>query len=468
MKGISDSNHSAFDLLAEPIQRVLHELGFASPTEPQSMAIRPILGGENVLLIAPTGSGKTEAALLPVFHNLLRDRPERGISVLYITPLRALNRDMLRRLMLWAARLGITVEVRHGDTPQRERRRQAVKPPDLLITTPETLQAILPGKRMRNHLRAVRWVVVDEIHELAQDKRGAQLTIALERLGEITDAEFQRIGVSATVGTPERVAGFLGGAGRDVRVVQVPVPKDYRYHVERPSPTEEDYEVAQTLYTSPEAAARIMRMKELMNHHTSTLLFVNSRQNAEMLGLRFTMLDPRVGVHHGSLSREERHRVEDEFKEGKLSGIICTSTLELGIDVGSVDLVVQYLSPRQVTPLIQRVGRSGHRVGRTSEGIIITAFPTDSLESIAAIERAGSGRLEPVRVHENALDVLAHQVSGLVMDHARIKDDAAYEIVRRAYPYRDLPRDAFQDVVEYLERLGEVGVEGGYLTRRRR
>ncbi len=455
-------------MLAEPIRRVLQELGYTTPTEPQEKAVQPILDGKNVLLIAPTGSGKTEAALLPILHNLLQSTLRQGISILYITPLRALNRDMLKRLLLWAARLNITVEVRHGDTPQPQRRRQSVKPPNLLITTPETLQAILPAERMRSHLKGVRWVVVDEVHELAQDKRGAQLTIALERLREITNSEFQRVGVSATVGTPDIVAGFLGGVGRDVEIIHVPVPREYKYQVEHPYPAEEDHEAAQALYTSPEAAARIMRVKELVDTHTSTLVFVNSRQHAEMLGLRLTMLDPRIGVHHGSLSREERHRVEDEFKQGKLPSIVCTSTLELGIDIGTVDLVVQYMSPRQVAPLIQRVGRSGHRVGLTSEGVIITTFTEDTLESIAAVGRAREERLEAVKVHEDALDVLGHQITGLVMDSDKVRRKDAYTVIKRAYLYRNLGVEAFDRVIDYLERLGLVGVEGDYLVRRRR
>jgi len=457
-----------FNLLVEPIRRVLKEMGFTEATDPQVMAIEPIIRGENVLLVAPTGTGKTEAAFLPVFNNFLKNRPERGISVLYVTPLRALNRDLLRRMLLWEERLDIRVEVRHGDTTDAERRKQALKPPDLLITTPETLQAILVGKIMRRHLKNVQWVIVDEVHEIIEDRRGSQLSIALERLREVTGKEFQRIGISATVESPEKVGAFLAGIDRHVTVLQVKTPRDYRYFVECPVPGEEDYETAQSLYTSPEVASRINRIRELVAHHDSTLIFVNSRQHAEMLGMRFNMVDRDIAVHHGSLAREERHRVEDEFKQGKIRGIVCTSTLELGIDIGSVDLVIQYLSPRQVTPFVQRVGRSGHRVGRASEGIVLTAFTDDSLEALAVVERAKSGRLEATRIPEKVLDVLAHQVAGLVMDFDRIRLEEAYHIVRRAYPYRDLTLEEFADAVDFLERLGEVGREGDFLTKRRK
>ena len=196
-----------FTLLNRRIRKALGEAGFKKPTQIQSKAIPSILTGKDVLIIAPTGSGKTEAVLLPVFHQLL-NRRTKGISILYITPLRALNRDLMERLLWWGERLEMDIQVRHGDTTQYARRRQALSPPDMLITTPETLQAILPAKRMREHLRNVRWVIVDEIHELAASKRGSQLNVGLVRLSLIAPG-FQRIGLSATVGNPEAVAGFL-------------------------------------------------------------------------------------------------------------------------------------------------------------------------------------------------------------------------------------------------------------------
>lgn len=441
------------------------------PTDVQESAIPAILEGENVLLIAPTGTGKTEAAVFPVFDLLLRSRAEektRGISILYITPLRALNRDIFRRLVDIGKSLDITVEIRHGDTPQNARRLQALKPPDMLITTPETLQAILPGKRMRQHLGNTRWVIIDEVHELAESKRGVQLSLGLERLQKVASREIQRIGLSATVGSPRRVAHLLAGSERQVRVIDVSPRKEYRFFVERPIAGEAEYEAAQGLFTSPEAAARILRIQELVETHDSTLVFVNSRQNAEMLGLRFTMLKAGIGVHHGSLSKEQRHLVEDEFKAGRLKGIVCTSTLELGIDVGSVDLVVQYLSPRQVSPFIQRVGRSGHGIGRVSQGIVITAYPEDSLEALAVVARALHGDFEPTQIPIMALDVLAHQVAGLVIDWGELPMKDVHGIVRRAYPYQGLSWKEFLSLVSFLDSLNIVRVEGESLTSARR
>jgi len=345
------SSSGVFRLLAQPVQEGLAKLGFSKPTLPQILAIPHVLAGENILLIAPTGSGKTEAVLLPVFSNFIQHRNEKGISIVYVTPLRALNRDLLKRLSFWAEKLGITVEVRHGDTELRLRRRQAVSPPNMLVTTPETLQAVLPGARMKEHLKHVKWVVVDEVHELASSKRGTQLAVALERLYEIAGREFQRIGLSATVGNPEQVAQFIAGTNRSIRVVQASLSKGYKYVVENPVPTEADYELAGKIGISPEGAARIKRIAELVDSHKSTLIFVNSRTVAEMLGHRFTQLGRSdTAVHHGSLSKEERIQIEDDFKAGILKAIICTSTLELGIDIGSVDLVVQYLAEAGLQP----------------------------------------------------------------------------------------------------------------------
>jgi len=451
------SASNVFEFLAKPVREALAELGFSEPTLPQTMAFPPILAGENVLLIAPTGSGKTEAVLLPILSNFVQQRNEKGISIIYVTPLRALNRDMLKRLTFWAEKLGISVEVRHGDTEMKLRRRQAISPPQMLVTTPETLQAVLSGSRMRQHLSQVRFVVADEVHELAGSKRGIQLTVALERLFEATGKEFQRIGLSATVGNPDEVASFIAGTDRSIKVVQASLPKGYKYKVENPTPADADYDLSGKLRTSPEAAARIRRILELVDSHRSTLIFVNSRQNAEMLGYKFTQLERTdIAVHHGSLSKEERAQIEDEFKAGKLKALVCTSTLELGIDIGNVDLVIQYLSPRQVSSLIQRVGRSGHRLDRLSEGVIVTAFPDDTLESIAAVRNAYDNKIEPVLIHEGALDVLGHQIVGLLMDKDTMKLEEMLTILRRAYPYRNLTEEQLLDVVCFLDGLNEL------------
>jgi ATP-dependent Lhr-like helicase len=454
-----------FGNLSKNIQEALTESGFKTPTPPQLAAIPKIMSGKNVLLIAPTGSGKTEAVLLPILDQLTRVEKRQGISIIYITPLRALNRDLMKRLDFWHSKLGFTVEVRHGDTPQKERRKQAIKPPDFLVTTPETLQAILPGKRMRSHLRHVRWIIIDEVHELAGERRGVQLTIGLERLRQVTQGGFQTVGLSATVGNPEEIARFIAG-DRACEVLQVSPAKEVKYFVEFPHPTDEDNIIAQSLYTAPEAAARLNRIWELVESHDSTLIFVNSRTNAETLGSKFHQLKRNVAVHHGSLPREERVRVESDFKNGRIKALVCTSTLELGIDIGNVDLTIQYMSPRQVSSLIQRVGRSGHRLDRVSEGAIVAVSTEDILESVAAVQEAQEKQIEPVKIHEKALDVLAHQIAGIVLESEEgIRADEAYNLIHHAYAYRDLPRAEFDKVVAFMEKMRNLRTENGILLR---
>jgi ATP-dependent Lhr-like helicase len=468
MAEVESLNSNVFDLLEKHVQKTLAELGFSEPTLPQVKAIPLILRRENILLIAPTGSGKTEAVLLPILSIFIQQPEKHGISILYVTPLRALNRDMVKRLSFWAEHLGISVEVRHGDTEIKIRRRQALRPPNMLVTTPETLQAILPGSRMQQHLKHVRHVIIDEIHELAEDKRGVQLTVALERLSELTEKEFQRVGLSATVGNPQKVAKFIAGTNRSIKVLEVSLAKGYHYSVEHPVPNDPDYDLAQKLRTTPEAAARIRRILDLVRKYTSTLIFVNSRTNAEMLGHKLNQLTKDIAVHHGSLSKEERTSIEDEFKAKTLKAIVCTSTLQLGIDIGHVDLVIQYLSPRQVCSLIQRVGRSGHKLDMTSKGVIVTAFPDDIMEALTATRRAYKGQLEPLQIHETALDVLAHQIAGILLDKRQATIDEMLKILQQAYPYRNLSKAKLLDVASYLHRLRNLWLEGDTLRKTRK
>ena len=456
---------SVFDSLHPNIKSGLEELGIDTPTPPQEKVIPPIMDQKNVLLVAPTASGKTEAALLPVFNMFLRSPKEKGISIIYITPLRALNRDIEKRMMFWADHLGITVEVRHGDTSQKQRSRQSRKPPQMLITTPETLQAILPTKSMRKHLGATRWVIIDEIHDLAASKRGAQLTIGLERLEEAAKNSPQRIGLSATVGNPGEVAAFLGGM-HDVFVAEVDVDKSYVYEVQFPQPTDEDYDLADELQTSPKAASRLNRIKNLVSDHNSSLIFVQGRGQAEGLGFRLKQMEPRIEVHHGSLSREQRHRVEDQFKMGELKAIVCTSTLQLGIDIGEVDFCIQYQSPRQVSALIQRVGRAGHTLGQLSEGVTIPAYGEDALESLVASEMARRKAIEPTLVHMKPLDVLTHQIVGLsLVDEEGVDSEKVYRLATRAYPFREYSKSEFEELSEFLRQIGLIVKEGNMLKK---
>jgi len=441
-----------FELLDPRIRSVLASMGFTGPTETQEKAIPAILSGDNVLVIAPTGTGKTETAMLPALHGLLNESGE-GFKLLYITPLRALNRDMLKRLTQWSKELGISIGVRHGDTTMHERRRQALRPPDVLITTPETLQAIFMGPRIRNHLKTVRYVIVDEVHELASSKRGTQLSIALERLTRYAD--FQRIGLSATVGSPEEVASFLGGVDRKVRVVEVSIEKTLDFHVAIPKVAQDDKRLAKKLLTDPDIAAQIREMITLIHKNKSTLMFVNTRQSAEAIGARFKRLGESIAVHHGSLSKEARIEAEDAFKEGRIPALVCTSSMELGIDIGDIDHVIQYMSPREVCRLVQRVGRAGHRVGETSTGTVIAINEDDASEAWAITRRAGAGQIEGIDLYSKPYDVLANQVCAMALEYGDINAGKVFETVKRAYPYRELSRKEFDLVLKQLmeERL---------------
>lgn len=457
---------------SKPLRREIERLGWSEATEIQEMAIPLVVEGENLLLITPTGTGKTEAAIFPIIERFIRERSSarvRGISILYVTPLRALNRDIFRRLIEIGENLGIEVSVRHGDTPQRIRRMQAIRPPDMLITTPETLQAILPGKRMRQHLRSVRWVVVDEVHELATDKRGVQLSVGLERLREITGHDFQRVGLSATIGDPDLIAHFLAGKDRKVRFVRAVGEKELEVWVESPTARPEDAEAAEEVMISAGSVRRIRRLFELIGQHRSTLVFTNTREHAEALASRMHALQRglEVGVHHGSLSKGVRMDVEKGLKEGKLRAVVCTSSLELGIDVGGIEFVAQYMSPRQVTKLIQRVGRSGHVIGKVSRGCVLAAWPDDILEAAVISGFALDGRLEEPVIHDGALDVLAHQVVGLVLDWGRVELKEAYATITGAWPYRDLRLEELIDIVRQLEGEGVVWFDGEWVRRRR-
>ncbi|NYT05962.1 MAG: DEAD/DEAH box helicase [Methanomicrobiales archaeon] len=434
--------------LAPPVREAVLRRGFTSLSDAQEQAIPPILAGNNVLLIAPTGTGKTESAMLPVFDELLRSGGP-GFRALYITPLRSLNRDILSRLEWWGRELGITVGVRHGDTPASERRKQALSPPDLLITTPETLQALFTGKRLREHLRQVRYVIVDEIHELAGSKRGAQLSVALERIVPYA-GEFQRIGLSATVGNPDAVARFLCG-DRDCETVHIPVAPHLELAVR---------------YAGEDFDAQAGYVDRCLGSHPSNLLFVNTRVTAEALGHRlFGRGD--VEVHHGSLSRDVRIDAEERFKSNRIHTLICTSSMELGIDIGHVEHVFQFGSPREVSRLVQRVGRAGHRLDTVSRGTILALGFDDLLESLVIARRAKANECENIALPVNAADVMANQVAALAVEYGDISVDAIHAVLERSACF-DECRSLLDEVCAQLASHRLIGFDGSMVSRRGR
>ena len=371
--------------LSETIVKVFKKK-FKEFNELQKIAIPKILSGKNVLIIGPTGAGKTEAAVIPIFHKLLsieENNKKKGIQAIYITPLRALNRDLLDRLIWWGEELGLNVAVRHGDTKQSERQRQSKNQPDFLITTPETLQILFMGKRLKNHLKQVKYVIIDELHEMLDDKRGVQLSLALERLVNFS-GEFQRIALSATIGDVETAAKFIFGY-REYEVVHWYKFKKYKVEVLYPDISSKDIDISAKLGWNPKILWGVRKIKEILDNYKTAIIFVNTREMAELLVSRFKNLYPNIPIeiHHSSLSREVRERNEKMLKEGRLKAIVATSSLELGIDIGHVDIIIQYMSPRQVIRLIQRLGRGKHRLDETSEGYILTTNPDDYAESLA-------------------------------------------------------------------------------------
>ena len=444
-----------FDYLSEGLQRILAERGITEPTEPQRVASPKIQTGRNILLVAPTGIGKTETAMLPIFDALHNSPKKPGIRVLYITPLRALNRDMMKRMTDLGTELGVTVDVRHGDTSAGDRAKQSRNPPDIIITTPETLQVMFTGKNLINHLKNVRCVIVDEIHELADTERGAQLSVALERLENLS-GRFQRIGLSATVGNENEVAEFLVGQGREVEICKFDTHRDMDIHVERPVECV-DAALLDRLQGDPEIVSVMVRARQLIEEGRSTLFFVNTRETAEWISSRYRYWDETlpIDVHHGSLSKDIRTDMEDRFKSGRLKALICTSSLELGIDVGTTDLVIQYNSPRQVARMIQRAGRAGHRVGGKINARILATAPDELLESVVVARRSEAKELETKSGRPCPMTVVANQLIAMTMS-GRVTRDEAYSTFRRAHPFRDLDRGEMDAVLEQLKSIKMV------------
>ncbi|MFW9979467.1 MAG: DEAD/DEAH box helicase [Candidatus Thorarchaeota archaeon] len=450
---------SMFEKLHKDLVDFLQKQGITNPTDIQNKAIPVLISGtDNALLLSPTGSGKTEAALLPLLNRLYSYKINHelyGNYILYITPLKALNRDVMKRIESLCDHLGITVSVRHGDTTPYRRRQQAVTPPNLLITTPESLQAILPGKRMREHLKSVFAVIVDEIHELAGSKRGVQLSLGLERLSRIVnDDRMLRIGLSATVGNPKEVAQLLVGSSRAITTIWAGYSsRKMDLSVEMPTPTEAHAKLSRKLSYPPHSTARLERIVHLIDGHQSTLVFTNTRSFAEVLGVKMRALGTsyEFDVHHGSLAKNIRLDAENRLKQGISKAIIATSSLELGIDIGQADLVIQYSSPREVARALQRIGRSGHSIGKIPKGIVISTVNLDDItESGVILRRARLNKVEDVKIPTKSWDVLSQQINGILLDHNEIDYQDLLSFVRSSYPFKDVSDSDIKSLLEFM------------------
>jgi ATP-dependent Lhr-like helicase len=438
--------------------------GISEPTEIQRLALPILATTADALLLSPTGTGKTEAALLPLLSQVLTYQPP-PTSLLYVTPLRALNRDLEHRLVALAKDVGLKAAVRHGDTPSAQRLALSREPPDLLLTTPETLQILLVGTRLREALRHVRTVVIDEVHELVPSDRGAQLALTLERLDAWVGKRVRRLGLSATVANPEEVARYLAPPPRTVAIASALARRPMVLDARRPAADlpPVDPKLVGELKADETLLPILRQLEREVRSHRTTLIFVNTRPTAEGIAARLNRLAPDlpIAVHHGSLSRVVRQEAEEAFREGKLRGLVATSSLELGIDIGEVDHVVQVGSPHQVGRLVQRVGRSGHRLEKTIHGTVL-AFDDDDLEEATVLaRRAMAGEIEPTRWRTRNRLAIAQQIVAAL--RAEGSTDRA-ELTRRlshAVPAEGLSAAEWEDLFEYLERLGLARLDHG-------
>jgi ATP-dependent Lhr-like helicase len=448
---------SVFATLDPRLEKAIRERGLVEPTEIQRLAFPLLATDADALLLSPTGTGKTEAVLLPLLSRRLAD-PTPPISTLYVTPLRALNRDLEHRIVALVTEVGLTAAVRHGDTPTSARLTQSRQPPDLLLTTPETLQLLLTGARLRESLRNVRSIVIDEVHELVGSDRGAQLSITLERLDKLTGRTVRRIGLSATVGNPSEVARFLSPAPRqvEVRVAQERRPLELtarRPGRERP-PLDES--LVRELKADATLLDGLRAVEEEIREHRTTLVFVNTRPTAEGLAARLQKLAPDlpIAVHHGSLSREVREEAERAFRDGQLRALVATSSLELGIDIGVVDHVVQFGSPHQVGRLVQRVGRSGHRLDRTIHGTVLSLDDDDLEEAAVLARRADAGLLEPVSWRTRNRLAAAQQVVASLRAEGSLELSELLRPLKHAAATADISDPEWGELIDYLVGLG--------------
>ncbi|MEO0414332.1 MAG: DEAD/DEAH box helicase [Verrucomicrobiota bacterium] len=441
---------------------------FSKPTEPQVMCIPKIASGESVLLSSPTGSGKTLSGFLGIIDQLARQfdagqLPKHGIFCIYLSPLRALAYDIEKNLKEPLRGLGleeeISVGMRTGDTSSAERQKQRRKPPHILITTPESLAIMLPQKGFADALARCRYVIIDELHAFVENKRGAHMALSIERLEAMSGkTPLCRIGLSATVSPLETVAKFLQGSGQSCHIAEASVGR--RALIEVLTPLRK-HAYPPAGYT----ATRVIRdMAEIIDRNKSTLVFTNTRSGAERISNRLKLALPKleslIECHHSSLDRDLRQEVEDRLKFGELRAVVCSTSLELGIDIGHIDTVIMVSTPKGIARALQRVGRSGHSVHQVSHGVLVATNINDLIECVVCSRLTKERRLDAVKILERGNDAVAQHIVGMAMLDGATPDHA-YQILSGAYPFRNLSRELFDRIVRYLIG-GGVSLEGQY------
>jgi ATP-dependent Lhr-like helicase len=432
---------------------------FKSFTPAQRHSVMSIHNRKNVLVSSPTGSGKTLSAFLAILNELTRlkkgNKLEDKVYVIYISPLRALNNDIKKNLMVpldaiskKIENLDIRVGIRTSDTTASEKAKMLRKPPHILITTPESFAIMLNAPKFRGLLTDVSWVITDEIHSLAGNKRGAHLSLSVERLSAGMNPEPVRIGLSATIHPLDEVARYLVGTERDCIVVDVNTMKETEIEVKSP--------IEDLIYTPAEEAnaALYKLLDEEIEAHNTTLIFTNTRSATERVVFHLKSLFGKkyvdsIEAHHSSISRETRIETEDKLKQGLLKAVVCSTSLELGIDIGSIDLVILLGSPKSATRLVQRIGRSGHRLSDTSVGHVIVLDRDDMMESVVLAQNAREGKFESIKVVKNPLDVLVQHVLGMALERPWGIDEA-YKTIRKCYNYSTLEKSDFMNVLKYV------------------
>ncbi|MEM3351261.1 MAG: DEAD/DEAH box helicase [Saccharolobus sp.] len=438
------------DQLDQRLLQLIREKQWNNLTSIQEMSFDPINNGNNTLIIAPTGYGKTEAALFPILNKMLKEEVK-PVTVIYITPLKALINDLLYRIEWWTSRLGFLASRKHGEVPQKEKNLRLKKIPHILVTTPEGLEIDLDwASRFREHYKNVKWVIIDEVHELVNSKRGTQLSLLLERLKSFIGNDFQRIGLSATVRDEENVAKFIfGSSERKVSIVKLHDTRNFEIKI---------HKIDNTISMWRNSAEKINQLLE-----KPTLIFTNSRFSTERLHEELEKLgNKEIYVHHSSVSRDLKNLAEDKLRNGNAKAVVCTKTLELGIHLGDIKKVIMLRPPTSVSSFLQRLGRSGHIVHGIPKGEVICFYDFDVIEALGLYISAKNGIIEKPTI-DDGLDIVARELLGMILQYQVIDINYAYSVIKSSFVYKDLKLSTFLELVNYLAKNDIIKIDNGNL-----